>query len=461
MNPQHSDLHYQQTLPPPRRQRIHVASRIILGLLVMIAVGTALLLLPGVGVNGRLTFMEALFTSVSALTVTGLSTISAGHDLTLFGQLILLVLLQVGGVGYMFVATAAIRLVRRRVSLMDRLALSNSLGLDTPAAILAVLKRTFLGILILEIAGALLLWIHWGAQGTVENGRLFFYALFHAISAFCNAGFDLFNGLANYPTGVPSDNVTLAIMGSLIFLGALGFPVLVELFYWKPYKRLSLHSRMTLAVVIGLLLIGWFGIWYPESRQGVLAHLPLSEQLSRSLFQAVSTRTAGISSLPNFDQIRPASHFMILLQMFIGSAPASMGGGLTTGTFAVLLLALWGHARGNNYAQVGGRRIAAETVRRAGAVLTVGLLVVITATWLLLITHDFTLDIALFEVVSAFATCGLSLGATGQLTLVGQFIIMFVMIWGRLGALTIVVAIAQQGRKTQLVKYPEESVLIG
>ncbi|MEM7113321.1 MAG: potassium transporter TrkG [Chloroflexota bacterium] len=458
---QHSNFHYASPKPPPHRQRIHIASRIVLGLLLLIAIGTGLLLLPGVGANGRLSVTDALFTAVSALTVTGLSTISAGRDLTLFGQIILLVLIQVGGVGYMFMASAALRIIGRRVSLMDRLALSNSLGLDTPAAILIVLKRTFYGILAIEAGGTLLLWLHWGLAGTVENGRLFFYALFHAISAFCNAGFDLFGGLPQYPEGIPNNTGSLLILGSLIFLGALGFPVLAELFTWNWRKRLSLHSRMTLTVVVSLLLIGWITIWIPEATKGVLADLPLGQQLIRSFFQAISNRTAGFAGLPNFSQMTDASQMMIMMQMFVGSAPASMGGGLTTGTFAVLLLTLWGYARGHNQAQISGRRIAESTVRRAGAVLTVGILVLTFATWGLLATHDLPLNVVLFEVVSAFATCGLSLGVTGEFNFFGQIILMLVMIWGRLGALTIIIAVAQQGRNIQLIKYPEETVLIG
>ena len=462
-NFQHRDLHYLagNGHQRPNKRRIEVATRIVLGLAGMVVVGTLLLMLPGMGVNGRLTFMQAFFTATSALTVTGLSTIAAGRDLTFAGQIVLLLLIQFGGVGYMFAAAAALRIIRRRVSLMDRLALSSSLGLDTPEAIMKVLKRSLIGILVIEGSGAFLLFWKWWLSGTVDLDHVFFYAIFHAVSAFCNAGFDLFNGLPQYPDGVPSDNFTLIVLGLLIGLGALGIPVLSELFTWRWRRRFSLHTRLTLAVVAFLIVFGWVGLWLPEATHGVLVDVPLGSQLVRTWFQSVSARTAGFAGLPHFDQLQPESRLMLIILMFIGSAPASMGGGLTTGTFAVLLLALWGYARGTDHTEIGGRRIAVGTVRRAGAVLTVGLFVVLTATWLILLVQDFTLDQVLFEVVSGFATCGLSLGITGQLNVFSQFIIAFVMFWGRLGALTIVSAIGQQNKRTQLVQYPEESVLIG
>ena len=445
-----------------KRRPLPIPSRIVFGLLLLIVAGTALLMTPWVTVGRPLTLGEALFTATSALTVTGLTIISAGHDLTLLGQLILLGLIQIGGVGYMFAAVLMMRLVGRHVPLIDRLALSSSLGLNTPAAILKIFKRSFYGILMIEGMGALLLYWHWQANGVVASEDTFFYALFHAISAFCNAGFDLFSGLADYPDGIPKDNASLIIKGVLIILGGLGIPVLSELFTLNWRRRLTLHTRVTLIVVAALTVAGWLGLFVPEARAGgVLENAPLGEQLLHTLFQSISTRTAGFAGITNFPEVRPESQLLMMGLMFIGSAPASMGGGITTGTFAVLLLALWGYARGFPTARVAGRRLTIGTVRRAGAVLTVSLALVFLATWLILLTHDLPLSAILFEVISAFATCGLSLGITPDLNLFGQLIILITMIWGRLGALTIVLAIAHQRTHDRLVEYPEESILIG
>lgn len=445
-----------------RRRPLPVPVRIVFGLLILIVAGTTLLRTPWVTTGRPLTLIEALFTATSALTVTGLTIVNVAQDLTLLGQLILLGLIQVGGVGYMFAAVLMMRLVGRHVPLIDRLALSSSLGLSTPAAILKIFKRSLYGIVIIEGTGTLLLYWHWQANEVVAANNTFFYALFHAISAFCNAGFDLFTGSVAYPDDIPKDDLTLLILGVLIILGGLGIPVLSELFTWGWRRRFTLHTRITLVLVIALTLVGWFGLFWPESRSGgVLANQPLGEQLLHTWFQSVSTRTAGFAGFTDFPQITPESQLLMMALMFTGSAPASMGGGITTGTLAVLLLALWGYARGFPTARVAGRRLTIGTVRRAGAVLTVGLALVLLATWLILFTHDFPLSVVLFEVISAFATCGLSLGITPDLNLFGRLVIIVTMFWGRLGALTIVLAIAHQRSQDQLVEYPEVSILIG
>jgi trk system potassium uptake protein TrkH len=180
-----------------------------------------------------------------------------------------------------------------------------------------------------------------------------------------------------------------------------------------------------------------------------------------SFFQSVSARTAGFAGIVSFEELTPASELLLIVLMFIGCAPASMGGGITTGTFAVLMLALWGYARGLPNAQIGGRTIAVGMVRKAAAVLTISLFLVLLSTWLILLTHPTaSFDAAFFEVISAFATCGLTLAFTGELNLFGQLVIMLMMFWGRLGALTIIVALAKQQRH-QPVVYPEEQILIG
>ena len=441
------------------RRRISPAGRIVLGLIILMLLGTAALLLPGMATR-PLTLLEAFFTATSALTVTGLSTITVSTDLTLLGKLVLLVLIQIGGVGYMFVAALAMRLLGRRLNILDRLALSSSLGLDTPQAILKVLKHSFYGILLIEGLGMLLLYTHWGLNGLVEGPDLFLYALFHAISAFCNAGFDLFNGLPQYD-GVPRDNITLLILGALIFIGGLGIPVLTEVLRWQKQYRFSLHARVTLITVAFLMMLGWVGTFTAEVSRGVLQEAPLSHSLVQSWFHSVSSRTAGFSGLPRFEQIAPATQLLTMMLMFIGCAPASMGGGITTGTFSVLGIALYNYAKGRMVVQVGNRAIPLGTVRRASAVLTISIGLVITATFLILITHDLPLHLVLFEVISAFATCGLSLGITSQLNPFGLLILTLLMAWGRLGALTIVIAVAQNPHTAQLVQYPEEQILIG
>lgn len=438
---------------------IQIPLRLVTGLGLMVVLGTLLLMLPAMGRSHQLHWNEALFTAVSALSVTGLSIINPYLDLTGPGKLVLLGLIQTGGVGYMVLAITAFRLIGRRVSHVDRLALCDSLGLIGPAGIMQLFWKILITVTAVEMIGAVLLWWHWA--GLMPSHEAAFYGLFHAVSAFCNAGFDLFGGRPDFPFGIPNDTFSLAVLGSLIFLGSLGIPVLFDLVTWPGRRQFSLHTRITLPLVVSLVLLGGVGLLLSEGLTGgVLGDEPLHRRVIISVFQSVSARTAGFSGIPEFVHLNPASGLVLILLMFIGSAPASMGGGITTGTFAALGLALWAHLRGWDTPRVGGRALPGETIRRAAAVLTVSLALVALSTWLLLITHPTTFEVALFEVVSAFATCGLSLGMTPSLSLFGQVVVMFVMFWGRLGALTIVVALARP-RPQRLVTYPEERILIG
>jgi trk system potassium uptake protein TrkH len=433
------------------------ALRLVGGLALLVGVGTLALLLPGVGASGRLTLSEAMFTATSAASVTGLSVITPSTDLTLFGQAILLVLIQLGGVGFMALAVLTFWLLGRKVSLADRLALQESLGLALPRAILKIAGRSLLVVLAIEGLGALALWWHW--RPLLGDQRALFYGLFHAVSAFCNAGFDLFAGLPGFPRGIPRDHTSLGILSVLIVAGGLGIPVWNDLFWRRG--RLTLHSRVSLAAAATLILAGTFCIYVAERRPGgVLGNVPWPAGMFGAFFQSIAARTAGFSVLPSFSELTPATQWLISGLMFVGTAPASMGGGITTGTLAVLALSMWGYARGFPEARVGGRTIGRETVRRAIAILVVSLLLVGIATWVLLMTQRATMDQALFEVVSAFATTGLSLDFTGDLNWFGRLVIMGMMFWGRLGALTIFLALARQGRP-QPVSYPEEQLLIG
>ena len=310
---------------------------------------------------------------------------------------------------------------------MDRLAVSRSLGLANPRAILQVLVRTVAFMLAVEGGGALILWIHWRLSGIVPDGDAAFYALFHAVSAFCNAGFDLFYGLPQYPAGLPADPISLLTLGGLVIVGGLGIPVYMELLHrrtlrkeGRPWRRLSLQTRLTLWSALILILVGWAGLLASEYRHaGVLSDLPFGERALRAWFQSVAARTAGMPGFGDFSDIGDASRLMLMVLMFIGSAPASMGGGITTGTFSVLVVAMWSLARGYETVNAGQRAISMAVVWRAVAVLVISLGVVMLVTWVLMLTQDVTFSSALFEIISAFSTTGLSVGATGNSTLSG------------------------------------------
>jgi trk system potassium uptake protein len=446
-----------QTMP---RRRVPEPLRFVLGLILLVGMGTAVLLLPGVTTR-PITLLDAVFTATSAATVTGLSVLTTSTDFTVLGQTILLILIQMGGLGYTILVVLTLRLIGRKVSRINRAALSTALGLEGPTAVLNLLSRAVIGMLIIEAVGAVLLYWHWQTSGIVTE-RIGFYALFHAVSAFCNAGFDLFVGLPDYPDGIPSDNVTLLILGWLVFLGGLGLPIFINFAQRRGRRRFSVNTRLTLLVITLLTMTGWLGLFFAESQpEGVIHQLPLLDRLVQTWFQSVSTRTAGFPGLDSFNNLTPESQLIVMVLMFIGCAPASMGGGITTGAFAVLALVLWNYVRGRSDVQVFGRRVSREAVLRATAVLCIYIAVVFIASWLILFTHNFDLNTVLFEVISALATCGLSLGITHALNPFGRLIIIVMMFWGRLGVLTIVLALIQRRPAEQLVRYPETHVLIG
>lgn len=452
-----------------RKRRVPIPYRLMVALAALITAGTLLLLLPGMTTQ-RISILDALFTATSASSVTGLTVLTTSTTFTRPGQWVILFLMQFGGLGLVVIVVLTLRLLGRHISLMDRLAVSSSLGLAGPRDILRILGRTMIFMMAVEGLGASLLWFHWLRQGIVPAGDAAFYALFHAVAAFCNAGFDLFGGLPQYPNGIPADPLSLLIMGWLVILGGLGIPVYLDLLFNRSARRrglqhrgFSLHTRLALWSALVLILVGWAGILVSEYRlSGVLAEATFWDRILRAWFQSVSARTAGFASLNDFSSLHEASRLMLMVLMFIGSAPASMGGGITTGTFSVLVLAMWSLARGHDRVRAGQRTISNTMVWRAIAVLIISLGVVITVTWLLLVSQpDLSFSPALFEVVSAFSTTGLSLGVTGTLGPIGRLLIIVTMFWGRLGAITIMLALLKRDSHGSLVKYPEETVLVG
>ena len=441
-------------------RQVPVALQLVLGLIVLIAIGTALLMLPGAATR-KLNLMEALFTSTSASAVTGLSLFPISTDLTFWGQLALLMLVQIGGVGLIVVVVIVFRLIGRQVTLGERLAVTSSLGLDRPEEIALIMVRAIGLMLIIEAIGAALLFLHWSLSGIVPPGKAVFYAIFHAVTAYCNAGFDLFYGLPEYPNGIPTDPLSLIIMGGLIILGGLGIPIYMDLIY-RRRRPFSLHTRLTVSISLVLILLGWVGLLISEYRQtGVLSTMPLGQRTLLAWFQSVSARTAGFPGLPGFSELNFPSILMLVALMFIGTAPASTGGGITTGTFVVLWLAVVSYARGLEKIRVGKHTLPGALLMRALVVFVISISLVILATWLILLTNPFSLDQVLFEVVSAYSTTGLSLGITTGLNTIGRLIIIFTMFAGRLGAITIMISLLGRDKGKKLIDYPEESILVG
>jgi trk system potassium uptake protein TrkH len=433
----------------------------VFGLFVLISIGVGLLMIPGAATR-PLTFTEAVFTSTSAASVVGLTTITPATVLTIWGQVIILALVQIGGIGLIVTVSLVSYALGRQATLSRRLTAASSLGLDSPRQIMRIMTRALVMMLGIEGVGTVLLYLHWRLAGIVPAGEAGFYALFHAVMSFCNGGLDLFTGLPQYPNGIPSDPISLLIMGFLIILGGLGIPVYMNLIFSRNKRRLSLHTRVTLAMALVLILAGWAGLLAAEYRQnGVLSGMPPLDRLTITWFQSVSTRSAGFTSLPGFSELKFSSTLLIMVLMMIGAGPASVGGGITTGTFAVLLFAVISYARGYDHIQIGKRSLPDALIKRALVVLVLCIAMVLLATWLILYTNPFSLTETAFEVVSAFSTTGLSMGITAGLNTFGHWVLIGVMFCGRLGAVTIMVAMLGREPRKRLVGYPEESILVG
>ena len=441
------------------RRGLPPAARLILGLLALIALGTALLALPWSGARRTLTVGEAAFTAVSALTTTGLSVIQPSADLSLFGQLVLLLLMQLGGVGFTVLAVSIFRLLGRRITFAERVTLRDALGVVDLWAVVRLARQVLLGVLAIEAFGVLLLWLNWSPQ--YGRGRALYLAVFHSVSAFCNASFDLFGGGAGATTNpFPSDPATLLTIALMIALGSIGIPVIADLLDWRSHPRFTLHTKLTVLVWLVLTIGGTASVVLSESvGRSAFGDLPLGRRALLALFHVVAARTSGFNVQP-IGELAPASVLTLTGLMFIGGAPASTAGGIRTSTFGILVLAAAAYVRGADEIRFGRRALARDSVQKAVAVLIVSIGVVALGAWLLMLTQATTFQNALFEAVSAFATCGFSLGLTGTLTSFGRWVVALLMIWGHLGPLTVVVAISQRHHPSP-ISYPEERVLIG
>jgi len=433
---------------------------LILGFALLILIGTLLLKLPAASVTGRsIGWMDALFTATSAITVTGLAVLTTATDFTRFGQVIILVLLQVGGVGFIAFSVLLLRLVGRRVTLNERFIIQQSLGAEQASGV-GRLALYVLGVtLSIEAIGALLLWLRW--RTTIPDSEALWLAIFHAISSYCNAGFDLFSGTdRGILFGYGSDFATLAVMGGLILLGGFGITVLYDISTFRRDRMLALNTRITLALTLVLTVAGT-GLMMLDSAiyTDVLSNLPFHEKLWVSLFTIVSARTAGLTIVP-LDQLSEATQAVIMFWMFIGGAPASMAGGVTSSVVGVLLISVIATAKGHNAAVAFDRTVPVETITKAVAIMTVSTLLVATITLILSLRGEGNIFSESFEVVSAFANAGYSLNFTTDLDNWGRFLIAFTMFWGRLGPLTIVVALAQS-EQPSLIQHPEEPVILG
>lgn len=455
-----ADLIDQPLLEPNTQRRLLGPWILIFGFALIILVGTLLLKLPQAAAAGTtISWEEAFFTATSATTVTGLAVRNTVNDFSFFGQLIILFLLQIGGVGFIAFSVLLYRIIGRRITLQTRFLVQQSLGTHETSGVIQLAIYVLGVTLTLEVVGAFLLWLRW--RTVMPDGEALWLAIFHAVSSYCNAGFDLFAGAGRGVLfGFGTDWYTLAVMGTLIVLGGLGITVMYDLWSFRFDHNLSLHTRLTLLLTFLLTAFGMIIMLLDSSYNNpIFSNMNHSERTAVELFTVVSARTAGLTIIP-LEQLSESVQLMVLVWMFIGGAPASMAGGVTTSTLAVLLVAVYATARGHRSAVTFGRTLPLETIAKAVAIMTVSTMLVVVVTMLLVLRHEGSLFYVAFEVISAFSNTGYSLNFTSELDSLGRYLIAFTMFWGRLGPLTIVVALAQSEQPT-LIQYPEEPVIMG
>ncbi len=433
----------------------------LLGFALLIVIGSLLLYLP----MSRREFtaggiLIAIFESTSAVCVTGLSLVDISSYYTLTGQLCLLLLIQVGGLGYMTMYSLMMLAVGRRLSLRERLALQQVLDLSGPGGVVGFLFQILRLTLAIEALGFMLLALVWVPEYGWQKGL--YLALFHAVSAFNNAGFSTFSdSLIRFDT----QPIVLGTIAGLIILGSMGYPVLAELLTRLQQRRLkwrelSLHSRVSLLMTGALLLFGTLSYLLIEAnRPGTLGPMHPLQKLLAAFFMSVTPRTAGFNAL-DLSLLSQASLFITLSLMLVGANPGGTGGGIKTTTLLVAVKHVLSILRGQHETELFKRRLSDTTQDKAWATLLISVLWINGTTILLTLTEgDKPLLPVLFEVISAFATVGMTVGYTGQLSPAGQLLIIATMYVGRVGVMTLGMAIWSR-RESKLITYPEESLLV-
>ena len=432
---------------------------LVAGFALIIILGAFLLTLPIATTSGKgLLWLDALFTSTSATCVTGLVVVDTGTTFTMFGQLVILSLIQIGGLGFMTFATLFAFLLGKRISLKERLLLQEALNNLSVEGIVRLVKRILIFTIVIELIGAILLATRFAFDMPLP--RAIYYGIFHSVSNFNNAGFDLMGEFRSL-TGYVEDPLVTLVVCMLITLGGIGFIVMNEVYEYRQTRRFSLHTKVvfftsSLLVVLGTVLIFLFEFNNPKTLQP----LSMSGKFLGSLFQAVTPRTAGANTL-NIPDLTQPTLFLIIILMFIGASSGSTGGGIKTTTLATLLGAVWSQIKGKEDVVFFKRRIPYDTIYKALTVTLSGLLLVMTVTMLLTITEpgkEFLM--ILFEATSAFATVGLSMGLTPELSPFGKILIILTMFAGRVGPLTIAFAVTLR-RKPDPFKHPKGKIMIG
>ncbi|MBP5321668.1 MAG: hypothetical protein J6334_11835 [Kiritimatiellae bacterium] len=444
---------------------------IVIGFLALILLGGVLLMLPQAAAQGTgaLSPTEAFFSATSAACVTGLTVIDVASRLSRFGQTVLIALVQLGGLGITAFSTFFLMVIGRRISMQSDYVLMDALGTDIADNLHRLLAWAILMTLFIEAAGAAILFWQYRIPSPhqLPQGDAAYYAVFHAINGFCNAGMCLH---PDSMMGFRDNPIVLMTLLALIILGGIGYLVILNLVtirFWrrnlKTRGRLSLHSRIVLMMSLGLTLFGAFLLMAFEWRN-TLSDLSLADKVCCSLFHSGSTRTAGFNVLP-MDKILEPTRLISSILMFIGGSPGSAAGGIKTTTLAVLLATAISMCKSRRETIIGSRTIPDSVIKESIGIVVIMLLMILCGYFVLLFTEapilGDTASKLIFETISAFATVGLSVNYTPNLTTAGRWIIIICMFLGRIGPLTIAFIIGNREERSSYIRYPEEDLVVG
>ncbi len=437
---------------------------IVFSFMALILTGALLLSLPAASRSGgSIGFLNALFTATSASCVTGLAVVDTYNHWTLFGQLVILFCIQIGGLGIITLATFFSSILGRRVGLKGMLLAQESVNDFSFQGVLKLIRNVVVLTLIIEFTGAIILSLsfvpRFGPAGL-------YIALFHSVSAFCNAGFDLMGimGLGDFKSLTEFNNDPLVIytIPALIIIGGLGFIVWKNLYEYRKTHSLFLHTKLVLVITACLLFFSAIFFFVFESgNPATMGKLDLYGKLNASVFQAVTPRTAGFNTLP-LDDMTEISKVMTIILMFIGAAPGSTGGGIKVTTFGVLLFAIISQIKGTDDTIIFKRRVSASIVAKALAITGLSAILVITVATIILAIEGKPFINVLYEVTSAFGTVGLSTGITPDLHNISKILIIMMMFLGRVGPLTFAIALAlRNSKRSDDVVIPEGKIVVG
>jgi trk system potassium uptake protein TrkH len=441
---------------------------IAIGFLAVILAGTFLLMLPCMNRFGQWTsFLDALFMSTTSVCVTGLSLVNIYEYWNFAGQAVILVLIQIGGIGVVALATLFLMLLGKKVTLKSRLLIQESYNMNSLAGLVKMTRKILRGIAIVESAGAILYCIQFIPEYGFARG--IWISIFNSISAFCNAGMEVIGGdsLSAYVTNPLVNFVTMG----LIVLGGIGFfvwwDVIDVIKKWRKtgirnsLSKLNLHTKIVLVTTGGLIFLGAFFIFLLEyTNPATLGNLSLGGKIQAALFQSVTTRTAGFSTIDQ-DALRESSALISMIWMFIGGSPVGTAGGVKTVTVAMIVFSTMSVVRGEKEAIAFRRTIPRDSIRKAMAVFFISACAAVLMVVLISVVQDAPLMTLVYEVISALATVGLSRNFTAMLNPAARLIIIFCMYIGRIGPITMVIAFRIRGKKKNKINYPQEDVIVG